>query len=240
MQQDSIDCAAQAMEKFNIEKDIAACELSAPALDYVAGTARGRLGLLLRQRVATAARRALPYRGRSRLDGGQTLRIVEPRARRAAGTCYCESAVSGLVTVVSPRPRRRRGARRSAQRRRRTRASAAGPRLAGAWSMHRASPPRALRAPLQHRVLDTSSARGGAPSDPALPFRPARRPHLRRHQEGVRQKVVSIHGDRAEPPPRRPQDARLTPLAALPHAPPPTSAVARPGTASSAATSAPT
>ena len=26
MQQDSIDCAAQAMEKFNIEKDIAACE----------------------------------------------------------------------------------------------------------------------------------------------------------------------------------------------------------------------
>ena len=31
MQQDSIDCAAQAREKFNIEKDIAACELSAPA-----------------------------------------------------------------------------------------------------------------------------------------------------------------------------------------------------------------
>ena len=81
MQQDSIDCAAQAMEKFNIEKDIAACELSAPALDFVAATARGRLGLLLRQRVATAARRALPCRGRSRLDGGQTLRIVEARSR---------------------------------------------------------------------------------------------------------------------------------------------------------------
>lgn len=26
MQQDAIDCAAQAMEKFNVEKDIAACE----------------------------------------------------------------------------------------------------------------------------------------------------------------------------------------------------------------------
>jgi dynein light chain LC8-type len=26
MQQDAIDCAAQAMEKFNIEKDIAACK----------------------------------------------------------------------------------------------------------------------------------------------------------------------------------------------------------------------
>lgn len=26
MQQDAVDCASQAMEKFNVEKDIAACE----------------------------------------------------------------------------------------------------------------------------------------------------------------------------------------------------------------------
>ena len=93
MQQDSIDCAAQAMEKFNIEKDIAACECATRSSSSQQRAACGeprrlergrllrrhqcgheRLGATVARTVATAHLRA----GRARLQIHHAVALDEP------------------------------------------------------------------------------------------------------------------------------------------------------------------
>ena len=90
MQQDSIDCAAQAMEKFNIEKDIAACE-----------SLRSRPSAISpwrRRRPAHAARAHCVPGGRQRR--GAARRDAARRSRRS-GAC---SRGRGALTVRPHHP----------------------------------------------------------------------------------------------------------------------------------------